>query len=56
MLPKTSRGGVEMIDKEQLKRDILLLFDLLTLEEQEAYVEEVRAMLISNSREYEFDQ
>ena len=55
MLPKTSRGGVEMIDKEQLKRDILLLFDLLTLEEQEAYVEEVRAMLIRNSRKAEFE-
>lgn len=42
-----------MSDREQLKHDILLLFDLLTIEEQEAYVEEVRAMLIRNGRKNE---
>lgn len=45
-----------MTDREQMKNDILLLFDLLTPEEQEAYVEEVRAMLIRNGRKFEFEE
>ena len=45
-----------MTDREQLKKEILLLFDLLTPEEQEAYLEEVRVMLIRNGRKNEFEQ
>ena len=45
-----------MSDTENLKNAILLLYKLLSPEEQEDYEEEVRTMLIRNSREYEFDQ
>ena len=44
------------MNREQMINDILLLFDLLTPEEQDEFVEEVRAMLIRNGRKFEFEE
>ncbi len=43
-----------MNDTEALKEVILLLFDLLSPEEQDSFAEEVRTMLITNSRKAEY--
>ena len=49
-------GGTSMTDMERKKAEIKLLFEFLTPEEQEAYLNEVWIMLLKNSRKAEFDE